>query len=184
MNIIRLTKVSAGAFFLVIQVLLSGHAQQSAPPAGRILLTISGEIDAGFASDDAAATDQEHSASVEFDLERLESLGVIAINTETPWTNGVMEFEGVLVRDILDFVKADGEFVKAIALDDYVVDIPIQDFLEHDVIVATRIKGKPMKVRENGPLWIIYPWDDNPDLRRPHFYSNSIWQLKSLMVLP
>ncbi len=109
---------------------------------------------------------------------------MIKVATETPWTTGIIEFEGVLVRDLLDFVKADGKTVKAAALDDYVVDIPVEDFLVHDVIIATRIKGKPMRVRENGPLWIIYPWNDVPDLRRPHFYSNSIWQLNSLMVLP
>jgi len=184
MNSIRLAKVLAGACFLMVQVMLGCHAQQTPSSDGRILLTISGEIDASTASVDSVPVDENQSPSVSFDLERLESLGLIAVDTETPWTNGTIEFEGVLVRDILEFVKADGQSVQAVALDDYVVDIPIEEFLDHDVIVATRIKGKPMKVRENGPLWIIYPWNDNPDLRRPHFYSNSIWQLKAMTVLP
>ncbi|WP_430880947.1 molybdopterin-dependent oxidoreductase [Granulosicoccus sp. 3-233] len=167
-----------------MQLSFNCSAQQPALPEGRVILTVSGAIESSV---DAASSDANGVAqppTVSFDLAMLESLGMIKVATETPWTTGIIEFEGVLVRDLLDFVKADGKTVKAAALDDYVVDIPVEDFLVHDVIIATRIKGKPMRVRENGPLWIIYPWNDVPDLRRPHFYSNSIWQLNSLMVLP
>ncbi len=37
-----------------------------------------------------------------------------------------------------------------------------------------------MSVREKGPLVIIYPFDDKPELRDAVHYSRAIWQLRSL----
>lgn len=147
-------------------------------------MTMSGAI--GDFTEQACDTREasEQSPCVKFDLSSLESLGLTKILTETPWTEGIMNFEGVLVRDVLESVDADGKSVRAIALNDYVVELPIQDFIDHDVIIATRISGQPMKIRDNGPLWIIYPWTENSELRRATYYARSIWQLKSLQVLP
>lgn len=180
----RFIKTVAGTFLLLVQLSFNCSAQQLESPSGRTILTVYGDIGVVGNVDQGVDKSSSQAPQVHFDLPMLEAMGLVPIATETPWTTGKIEFEGVLVRDVLAFVKAQGKTIKAAALDDYVVDIPIEEFLEHDVIIATRIRGKPMRVRENGPLWIIYPWDDNPDLRRPHYYSNSIWQLKSLMVLP
>ena len=180
----RFSKAVVGIFPLLLLLSFNCSAQPLESPSGRIILTVSGDIGVSGNVDQGTGKTGSQAPQVQFDLPMLEAMGLIPITTETPWTTGKIAFEGVLVRDLLAFVKAKGKTIKAAALDDYVVDIPIDDFLKHDVIIATRIQGKPMRVRENGPLWIIYPWDDIPDLRRPHYYSNSIWQLESLMVLP
>lgn len=180
----RFTRISAGVLFLLLQLSLSCHAQALEAPTGRVILTVTGEIGVTNAMAPDAGNDQPQAASAQFDLAQLEALGLMKVATETPWTDGLVQYEGVLVRDLLEFLKADGAFVNAAALDDYIVKLPIEDFLEYDVIIATRIDGKPMRVRQNGPLWIIYPWTDVSELRRPHFYSRSVWQLKTLTVLP
>ena len=42
--------------------------------------------------------------------------------------------------------------------------------------------GEPMSIRDKGPLWIIYPFDDNPDYQTEVIYSRSIWQLDQIHV--
>ena len=37
-----------------------------------------------------------------------------------------------------------------------------------------------MAVRDKGPLVIVYPFDDRPELRTALYYGRAIWQLRSL----
>jgi hypothetical protein len=37
-----------------------------------------------------------------------------------------------------------------------------------------------MPVREKGPLVIIFPFSDRPELRNAVQYSRAVWQLRSL----
>ena len=39
-----------------------------------------------------------------------------------------------------------------------------------------------MPVRDKGPLFVVYPYDSDPELRSQKFYSRSAWQVKSLIV--
>ena len=51
-----------------------------------------------------------------------------------------------------------------------------------DDVLATRLDDKPMPVREKGPLFIIYPFDESEELRSERYYSRSAWQLRTLEV--
>jgi hypothetical protein len=53
-----------------------------------------------------------------------EALGTTKLNTSTAWTAGEAKFEGVLARDLLQAVGAQGTEVVATALNDYVATIP------------------------------------------------------------
>ncbi|MDE2093839.1 MAG: hypothetical protein KGI87_08320 [Burkholderiales bacterium] len=77
-------------------------------------------------------------------------------------------------------VGARGAMVRAVALNDYRVDIPIDDFARHGALLAYLLDDQPMAVRDKGPLVIIYPFDDRPELRTALHYSRAIWQLRSL----
>lgn len=142
------------------------------PTEGDILLKITGQIE-------EFNTDNEEAL---FDLKQLQSYPVTTIHTNTPWTDGVIEFEGVLLRDLLLSVKSSGQKLIAEAINDYFVTIPMEDILNHDVIIAYKKDGKLMSIRNKGPLWIIYPWHDNPDLKTELHHSRSVWQLISLRV--
>ncbi len=39
-----------------------------------------------------------------------------------------------------------------------------------------------MPVREKGPVWVIYPMDDNPELRNDLYNDRLVWQLKEISV--
>jgi hypothetical protein len=48
--------------------------------------------------------------------------------------------------------------------------------------MASRIDGKPIPVREKGPLFVVYPFDSSATLRSSVYYERSIWQLKSIHI--
>jgi hypothetical protein len=153
-------------------VLLGGQAAPQAPPAAhKPILTVSGKI---------AASNPE--GVVRFDRAGLEALGTAVIETTTPWYKGVVKFEGVPLHKLMQSVGARGERVTAIALNDYASELPMADFTKYNVILALKRDGEYMPVRDKGPLFIIYPYDNAPELRSQKFYSRSVWQVSQLVV--
>jgi len=144
------------------------------PPTGQIILTIKGHINAG----------QQEQGVVNFDLAGLLQFPQYRIATKTRWTEGVQSFEGVLVRDLLKTVGAQGSTVTAIALDHYTApDIPIEDFIQYPIILAIKNHGNYIKIREKGPLWMIYPLDDFPELQKDLLTQyKMVWHLRTLLV--
>jgi len=140
-------------------------------PRGPVVLTFSGLI-----------TRSNLTGQAVLDTTILKSLPQKEILTDTPWTEGPVKFEGPLLRDVLALVGADGEVLKAKAINDYFVDIPASDAFDYDVILAMRMNESDMTIRSKGPLWLIYPWSDNDTLRSETYYSRSIWQLMSIDV--
>lgn len=119
----------------------------------------------------------------EFDLAALQKLPQRKIVTATPWYTGASEFSGPLLCDVLEAAGAaaqGGGTLRCIALNDYRVEIPIDDMRRFDVVVAHLLNGKPMSVREKGPLFVIYPFDEQPQLRSTTYFSRCIWQLKAI----
>ncbi|MBL4666572.1 MAG: molybdopterin-dependent oxidoreductase, partial [Sneathiella sp.] len=82
----------------------------------------------------------------------------------------------------MEHLKATGNTLKATAINDYSVDIPVEDIQKHDVIIAYKMNGKFMSIRDKGPLWVIYPWSDTPSLRSELYHSRSIWQLIEISI--
>lgn len=144
-------------------------------PTGAVILEVSGGIACGnsLTPDGPAAR---------FDAEMLEALGLMDLKTTTDWTDGSQHFEGPLVRDILNLVKASGDEVYAVAANDYAVTIPVSDFNDYGVILAMNQNGKRLSLRDRGPLWIVYPRDDHPELRTRLMKTRWIWQLRTLDV--
>lgn len=112
----------------------------------------------------------------------LEAMPQTTLVTDTPWTGENTEFTGVLLRDLLSALEVDGEVIHATALNDYKVDLPRDDAMTYDVLVATRIDGERMSIRDKGPFWIIYPLSQSPDLLDLGAEDKMIWQLAELAV--
>ncbi|MDF2365863.1 molybdopterin-dependent oxidoreductase [Sneathiella sp.] len=106
----------------------------------------------------------------------------IEVITSSPWTTGKTRFRGVLLRDILDKVEADGTVLKATATDGYTVEIPISDAEDFEVIIAYKMDGEWLEEGVYAPFWIIYPYDTDKELAQEKYYGRSIWQLTKLVV--
>ncbi|MNV97188.1 hypothetical protein D3C71_1922780 [compost metagenome] len=82
----------------------------------------------------------------------------------------------------MDYVGAKGSIVKVTALNDYTTVIPLSDFQKYNVILALKINGEYMRVRDKGPLFIVYPYDSEPELNNQVFYSRSAWQVSKMSI--
>lgn len=163
-----------------VSVLISGtalapltdaHAAELPKPTGRVVLTVKGNI---------ANTNGEQVA--ELDRAMLESLGMKSFSTRTPWTDNPNHFEGPLMRDLLTYVGAGSDTFQLVAHDDYEVKISGVDFDGYPVILALKMDGKYMSLRRKGPSWMIFPWDDHPELHRMVNSSLSVWQIKEMVI--
>ncbi|WP_193335515.1 molybdopterin-dependent oxidoreductase [Devosia beringensis] len=140
-------------------------------PAGPVILTVAGSIEVTNGNAGAA-----------FDRDMLYALGISELTTSTPWTDGTRVFWGVLARAVLDRVGATGATVLASALNDYTVEIPMEDFETYDVLLATEMDGEEMLVSDKGPIWIVYPRDSDSALQDRRLHDRWVWQLKALQV--
>ncbi len=121
-------------------------------------------------------------APMAFTLADLEAMGATKVVTHTPWHEGAPAFEGVLARTLMKKVGATGDRVAIAALDNYSVTVPIADFDDHGVVFAYALNGTPMSVEEQGPLFLIYPFDTEPALANETYYSRSIWQIARITI--
>jgi hypothetical protein len=149
----------AAAFLLSTPFSLVGSAVSS-----DAILTVSG-------SHPAAVT-------VDLDLAALEQMPHHTIATSTPWTEGVSSYEGVLLHQF----GVSGATIKLSALNDYAITIAAADFDKYDVVLAYARDGQAMPVRDQGPLWVVYPLDDHPELKNEDTHARMIWQVRRLEV--
>ncbi|MBD2747458.1 molybdopterin-dependent oxidoreductase [Microvirga sp. BT688] len=149
----------------------AAYAASLAMPTDRPILTISGKI---------SVTNKDNTA--QFDRQMLESMGLVTIETTTPWHEGKVKFEGVPMDKLMKLVGANGQRVVVVALNDYSTEIPMADFGKYNAILAIKRNGEYMPVRDKGPLFIIYPYDSNPDLQTQTYYARSAWQVAKIDV--
>ncbi|ALK89719.1 molybdopterin-dependent oxidoreductase [Limnohabitans sp. 63ED37-2] len=140
-------------------------------PKGPVVLQVSGLIEAHNQGKVAA-----------LDMRALQALPQKSFTTQTPWDQKPVSFSGPLLRDVLQLVKAKGQHIRAVALNDYRVKLPVSDAREHDVVVAVQMNGQAIPVRTKGPLFIVYPFDAKKELQHKTYYERSIWQLKAIEV--
>ncbi|WP_427854555.1 molybdopterin-dependent oxidoreductase [Halomonas dongshanensis] len=150
----------------------SAHDTRLDSPKGAVLLRISGHV-----------TKQNAVGEAQLDHTMLTALPQHSFSTSTPWTEGVSEYTGPLMRDLLDYVGAQGESVRVMALNDYEAEIPLSDFGDYDVILALERDGREMPIREYGPLWVLYPFDQDETLLSERMRFRAVWQVMHIDVL-
>lgn len=112
-----------------------------------------------------------------YDQTALQAFGPVSFATSTIWTEGQPTFTGVPLQTILTDAGIDEGTVSAVAINDYAVQIPVDEVTADYPIVAFQQDGQAMSVRDKGPLWVIYPYDSDPALQSEVTYARSIWQL-------
>lgn len=140
-------------------------------PTGDVILTITGTVDHPNAGNTA-----------QFDLAMLEKLEGRKASMETPWTQGKIAFSGPLFAKVLEAAGAHGTNMKVKALNDYAADVPVEDAMTLKTILATRMDGELMSVRDKGPIFLIYPFDLDKNLYNEKYFSRSVWQIKEIEV--
>jgi len=160
-------------FLPLLTCLLINPAFADLPKAeGEVLLTVTGKI---------RYTNQQDIAA--FDLQLLESLDQIEVITHNPWFAGSNNYFGPLGRALIKAVGANSDStMRVTSLNGFMTEIPVSDFLKYDVILALKKNGKYQSIRDRGPIFTIYPFDQHPQLSTEMHYNRSVWQVKSIEI--
>ncbi|AHY09176.1 hypothetical protein [Serratia plymuthica] len=135
---------------------------------------------------DGEITNKNHGGGYLLTMDDFNKLKKSHIKTTTSWTEPgkVVDFEGVKFKDLLSLVGAHGKTLRMRALNDYWVDIPLSDVEQFDILLANKRDGTPLKVRDFGPYFVIYPLDKFYDkLNSPIYQARHIWQVNSMTVI-
>ena len=158
---------------VVVQLLVGGAASACdlPQPKGEVTLTVDGMINAC-----------NDGLEVHLDRAMLDALPHREIRTENPWDHGPLTYEGVPLRDLMKYVKADGKTATFIALNDYKADMPVEDMGKYDVILAYRRDGADLPVRDKGPFFVVFPFTEVPELATEARYAQSVWQVNRITI--
>lgn len=167
--------MSFNRFFIYLTLLIASVSTAAAGsisrPEGKPILIVSGKIQ-----------NTNIGSTAEFDRSMLEGIGLETIETTSPWYDDRVRFEGVPLDKLMELVGATGTKVTAVALNDYVTTIPLDDFKKFKVVLALKRNGEYMPVRDKGPLFIVYPYDSDPKLQSQTYYTRSAWQVAKLII--
>jgi len=147
------------------------RAGQKVPaPTATPLLTLTGKIG-----------NKNSTAGLTLDPALLDELGVVRVEVYDPWAKGRLSFRGVWLADLLNVagVKPAASGVHMTALDDYEVDLTMDEIHAGGIFVATKNgDGSKLPVDKGGPVRLIFrdgtASGENPD--------QWIWSLASIDV--
>jgi hypothetical protein len=169
--IFNLRSPALRAWLAAFVLVLAGPALALDAPKGPVVLTVSGKI-----------ADSNKGAVAEIDMAMLKALPQHTFTTDTPWDKRPVKFSGPLLRDVLAMVKASGTELKAVAVNDYAVSVPVADAQQFNVVLAVLMNDRDIPPRTKGPLFLIYPFNSHPSLNAKAYQDRSIWQLKALQI--
>lgn len=141
-------------------------------PTGDPMLTVTGKIRAN-----------NRMGQIEMDRETVERVGVVEYTVNDPFAGETIRYTGVLMRDLLALwqVAEDAQTLSLVALNDYVIEIPISEFRTYPILFAMQADGVYMEPEFQGPAMLVYPLDAYTfDVARVK--RNWIWQIKSIEI--
>ena len=160
---------------VALMILWGADARCLEQPRGPVILTIAAQPPGSLGNVNPAGV-------ADFDEAMLDALPEAKIVTATPWSEGVHAYTGPRLADVLAIVGAQGSALTVAALNDYAITVPVKDAAAYGAILARRMDGRPLTVRDKGPLFLVYPFDSTPDLRNDSFYARAVWQIRSITV--
>lgn len=104
--------------------------------------------------------------------------------SKTPWYKEPIKAKGISFKAVLEKagVKPTDKLTM-IAWDKYTTEVPASDAFSFNTMLATHINGQKLTLKDKGPLFHLYPFDDNKMLAEKQEYSNkSVWAIKEIRV--
>jgi hypothetical protein len=117
-------------------------------------------------------------------LEEVFALPAVEFQTTTIWTEGVQRFRGVWLSDLITYLEISEGNLDFSALNEYLIEIPLEDIVPGGPLVAYEWNGERMSPRDKGPLWVVFPYDSDAKFQTETVYAQSIWQLDRIEVYP
>ncbi|MFM7311829.1 MAG: molybdopterin-dependent oxidoreductase [Cyanobium sp.] len=135
---------------------LASSSPDTESATGKWTLTISGQI--GRSRPEVISL---------VDLARLASRRVSTWDPNNSSSSGkVKHYQGVLISELFNRVGADREArdITFVSTDAFRTTVPMADIIRHPIILANREGGKPIERSSGGPIYLVFPYLDSPEL--------------------
>lgn len=153
--------------YLVFLLFLAACLSQAPPLRGEVVLTVSGSIGKTNAGD-----------TYQFDMETLKALPSTTLVIPDPHLEATITYGGVLLRDLLDAVKAqNAKEIKIVAKDGYSTVIRAED-LALGILIAYTADGAEIPEDLGGPVKIVF----SEDAQKVYGPENWVWWIKAVEV--
>ena len=120
------------------------------------------------------------------DLSTLDSMPQEKLLTSLPSSLGIIgknEWSGVSLKYIVQNLGAkEDSVIELAALNDYVISIPMKSIDSYNPVLASRLNGNTMPIRNKGPLVLIYPFDKYREIDTPLYQDYTIWMIHEIRV--
>ena len=108
---------------------------------------------------------------------QLSALPQRVIVTSTNWAKKG-SYKGPYLNDVVGLAgRGSVQKLTVYTWDHFKVDIPFSDLAKYGVILATSLDDKRLKLDDWGPMFVMYPYDDYKELRRPAGLNKMAWQV-------
>ncbi|MGR7922343.1 molybdopterin-binding protein [Zobellella denitrificans] len=155
---------------LVLMLLLSWQGKAAEP----VVLTIVGNIQLEGRSYER----------LDYTLAELQALPQADITTVHPWVEEARTYRGPELALLLErlFGHARVRTLYLEALNGFSVAVDWQKVAPFTPILAWQENDKVMSRRDKGPLWLMLPFDQVPELQQADFLHFMAWQLRQIRV--
>jgi hypothetical protein len=139
-------------------------------PQGRPALSITGRIGATNAD-----------GEMRVDQAALDRLGLLEMNVNDPWAKQRLALQGVWLRDLVALAKPlpGATSLHLTALDDYQVDLKLDDVRADAILLASRAAdGTTLPIEDGGPTRVVFA-DDLAPRFSPDLW---IWNIVTIEV--
>lgn len=92
-------------------------------------------------------------------------------------------WQGVPLSQLFDGAQlGQSKRLRVDALNDYSELIPLSDLNAYQPILAYRRDERYIGISERGPLFIIYPLVNHPELRTQVYFNRTVWQVSRITL--
>jgi hypothetical protein len=120
------------------------------------------------------------------DMSNLDNMPQEKILTSLPASLGIIgqnEWSGVSLKYLAQNLGAkEDSIIEIVALNDYIISIPMKSITSYNPILASRFNGKTISVRNKGPLILIYPFDKYKEINTPLYQDYTIWMIHEIRI--
>ena len=117
-------------------------------------------------------------------VEDLENLPQTEYAVVDPYFKKRVVYKGVLLKDLVAaYTKPDTQKIRLRAIDEYRAEFVKGEWIRFDIMLATRMNGKHMGIRENGPARIVLPYDTAKGIDKTLYKPKWIWQVNRIEFL-
>jgi hypothetical protein len=120
-------------------------------PAGPPVVTVAGKI-----------SQSNNGSALRLDTAMLDELGLVQVDVYDPWVRKEIRLRGAWLEDLIEVAEptSDAQSVHFTALDNYQIDLSLDDVRAGGVLLATRGgDGSPIPIEDGGPTRIVFIGD-------------------------